>query len=188
MIKMGFHRVAIYPSSGITLDLRGRLLFQGPADIGNASFLSTGRDALVTFGRNFTATASLRLVSYFEISFGDDCLVGWNALFMDTDMHRLTNDRESSPCPYGKIDIGRNNWFALGCTVMKGTSTSPFTTIAAHTLLSGSYLHLSPKSVIGNKRTASVLAENTWRNLADDAVCYKKDGLFLSSAGDPNVR
>lgn len=141
MIKLGLNNVPIYPNTGIIFENHGGdIIFKGHCFIGNNSSISVGKNAKLVIGNNFNASTSLKLISYYNIVFKDNVLCGWECLFMDTDFHQLTliNNIEK-PKAYNSIIIGNNNWFALKCTIMKGTILSDNNVIAANSLLNRNY-------------------------------------------------
>lgn len=123
MIQLGKYTVSLYPNSGIVFENHGgSIIFNGKCNIGNNSAISIGEKGELIIGDSFSATTSLKLVAYHSIEFKKNVLCGWDCLFMDTDFHQLTfTDSNSLPKAYDKISIGENCWFALKCTVMKGT-------------------------------------------------------------------
>lgn len=76
MIRLGKNQVSIYPNSGIMLELRGKIIFNGRCSIGNNSYITTGNKSVIEIGKNFCATTTLRLVSYDHIRFNDNVLIG----------------------------------------------------------------------------------------------------------------
>jgi acetyltransferase-like isoleucine patch superfamily enzyme len=137
MIQLGHFQVSLYPNSGILLELRGKIIFHGKCSIGNNSFISTGEQSILEFGKNFSSTTTLRLTCYDHIKFCDNVLVGWNCMFMDIDFHRLTRVDGKPVNGYGPITIGKNTWIANGCRILKNTSIPDNSVIAAYTILSG---------------------------------------------------
>lgn len=91
MIILGRHEVGIYPNSGIMIENSGKIVFKGKCYIGNDSYISVGKNGLLTIGANSGATCALRLVCNHRISIERNVLIGWNNMFCDTDSHLLTN-------------------------------------------------------------------------------------------------
>lgn len=89
LVKLGRNTVSIYPNSGISLENRGKIIFNGKLTIGNASAISVGRTGILEFGDNVAATTSLKLACYNSIHFHDNVLIGWDCLMTDTDFHKL---------------------------------------------------------------------------------------------------
>ncbi len=171
MIRLGFNTVSIYPQNGIVIENRGRMVFNGRCTIGNDSYLSVAQRSTVTFGDEFAATASFKLVSYDSITFGDRVSVGWDSLFTDTDFHRLTREAGKPVKAYGKIKVGNNVWFGNNSLILKNTVIPDYTTVAAGTMISEP-LDIPEKSVVGNKKPVAVLRQGIWRNFDDDFITY----------------
>lgn len=172
MIKLGFPLVSIVPNSGIALEIRGIIEFGGKCMIGNGSCIATGERCHLHFGDKFVASAGLRIVCYHNIFFEDNVRVGWECMFLDSSMHRLTRLDRKPIKSYAPIHIGANNWFGTQCLVMKGTKTPAYTTIAARTTLTRSYLDFPEYSIIGSRKAVEVLSTGVWRNTEDDMILY----------------
>lgn len=172
MIRLGKNQVSIYPNSGIMLELRGKIIFNGRCSIGNNSYITTGNKSIIEIGKNFSATTTLRLVCYDHIRFNDNVLIGWNCLFMDTDFHRLTRSDCKRVKGYGPISVGRNTWIANGCRIMKNTIVPDNTVIAAYTVLTGK-VDAFEKTVIGNEHQCKVLARERWLDIDDMEIFYE---------------
>lgn len=169
MIKLGNNIVSIYPNNGITWEHRGIMYFKGRASIGNSSYISTGKDSEITFGPRFHATASFRLVSYYKISFGQSCTIGWDCIIMDTDLHALTRIDGSKSKGYGMITIGNHNWIANNCSLLKNVRTPDYLVVAANTVLTKSYQNIPAYSVIGSSHEVKVLGQG-WLDTENDSI------------------
>ena len=96
MVKIGFGDVGHYDrkrSRGIW-QVSGTVSFGGKASIGHGSKLSVRGD--LKLGAGFNMTAESTIVCAKEITFGDDCLLSWDVLVMDTDEHPLYNNRRET--------------------------------------------------------------------------------------------
>jgi acetyltransferase-like isoleucine patch superfamily enzyme len=125
IIRLGFPLVSVYPNKGIMWENQGgTVIFKGKCNIGNNSFISIGKKAEVTFGEDFLASSSLKLISTVAIEFGLKTRIGWNSLIMDTNFHPLfdlkTNTFKKAS---GPIKIGDYNWFGLECKVTHSVNT-----------------------------------------------------------------
>ena len=137
MIKLGVNNVSIYPNNGISIELDGNIHFKGICNIGNNSALSIKNKVCgVTFGDNFNATTSLKLVCYNSITIGKDVLVGWNCIICDTDFHTIINLKNKKESIQSKpIVIGNHVWIAHNCCIHKGSNIPNNTIIAAKSLV-----------------------------------------------------
>ena len=69
--------------------MRGHVVFKGRGYIGHGAKISVGKDATLMVGDNFTISAESTIVSMLNINFGDDCLLSWDILIMDSDLHKI---------------------------------------------------------------------------------------------------
>ena len=166
MVKIGFGDVGHYDrkrSRGIW-QVSGTVSFGGKASIGHGSKLSVRGD--LKLGADFNMTAESTIVCAKEIRFGDDCLLAWDVLVMDTDEHPLFNRHETArretrdsnhvpcpevPCPESNdtenerinpdkpIVVGNHVWIGCKCVLLKGAEVPDNTVVAAGTLLTSSF-------------------------------------------------
>ena len=96
MIKIGFGDVGHYDRkrSRTIWQVSGTVSFGGKASIGHGSKISVRGD--LKLGADFNMTAESTIVCAKEIRFGDDCLLSWDILVMDTDEHPLYNRHETA--------------------------------------------------------------------------------------------
>lgn len=172
LVRLGVPNVSLYPDSGIVLEINGHVEFNGSCVIGNASAVSVGKSGHLVLGDGFVSTAAVKIACYDAVTFGNDVLVGWDCLFMDTDFHRLTCDDGRALRGYGKVTVGDRVWFGAECRVMKNTSVPDDTVVSAGTVLNGP-VDVAEHSVIGNTRTVKVIREGCRRNPADDRIIYE---------------
>ena len=149
MIKIGFGDVGHYDrkrSRGIW-QVSGTVSFGGKANIGHGSKVSVRGN--LSFGADFNMTAESTIVCAKEIRFGDDCLLSWDILVMDTDEHPLfnygrgtaghgTRDDERLN-PDKAILVGDHVWIGCKCVLLKGAEVPSNTVVAAGTLLTSSF-------------------------------------------------
>ena len=165
MIKIGFGDVGHYDrkrSRGIW-QVSGTVSFGGKAGIGHGSKISVRGD--LKLGAGFNMTAESTIVCAKEITFGDDCLLAWDVLVMDTDEHPIyrhetnrheTRDSGSVPSPEvprpvsnnsenerinpdKAIIVGNHVWIGCKCVLLKGAEVPNNAVVAAGTLLTSSF-------------------------------------------------
>ena len=139
MIKIGFGDVGHYDrkrSRGIW-QVSGTVSFGGKVSIGHGSKISV-RGAL-KLGADFNMTAESTIVCAKEIRFGNDCLLSWDILVMDTDEHPLYNKDNERINPDKAIVVGDHVWIGCKCVLLKGAEVPNNTVVAASTLLTSSF-------------------------------------------------
>ncbi len=139
MVKIGFGDVGHYDrkrSRGIW-QVSGTVSFGGKASIGHGSKISVRGD--LHLGDGFNMTAESTIVCAKEIRFGDDCLLSWDILVMDTDEHPLYNKDNERINPDKAIQVGDHVWIGCKCVLLKGALVPDNTVVAAGTLLTSSF-------------------------------------------------
>ena len=138
MVKIGFGRVGIFDDkfSRTILEISGKMIFKGSADIGHGSKISIAESGTIVFGTNFKITAESALVSFKKIEFGNNCLLSWDILVMDTDHHRIRNDKGEIINEPEEIIIGDKVWIGCRALILKGTVIPSNAVIGANSVVS----------------------------------------------------
>ena len=139
MIKIGFGDVGHYDrkrSRGIW-QVSGAVSFGGKASIGHGSKISVRGN--LSLGAGFNMTAESTIVCAKEIRFGNDCLMSWDILVMDTDEHPLYNKENERINPDKAILVGDHVWIGCKCVLLKGAEVPDNTVVAAGTLLTSAF-------------------------------------------------
>ena len=74
----------------------------------------------LTFDENFVNTGDATIYCNKNVSFGRDCLLGWDTIIMDTDHHHMVvgeKIKENSK----PIEIGNHCWITSNVKILKGT-------------------------------------------------------------------
>ena len=162
MIKIGFGDVGHYDrkrSRGIW-QVSGTVSFGGKASIGHGSKLSVRGD--LKLGAGFNMTAESTIVCAKEITFGDDCLLAWDVLVMDTDEHPLYNKDNERINPDKAIVVGSHVWIGCKCVLLKGAEVPNDTVLAAGTLLKSAFA--GDNQVIGGNPPSILKREVRWEH------------------------
>jgi len=137
IIKIGFGDVGTFDQnrSRNIRQLYGKVIFHGTANIGHGSKISVGKSGVLSLGNNFRITAESAIISHLKIDFGDDCLLSWDTLVMDTDFHKIKNEfKEQINCPT-PINIGNSVWIGSGNLILKGAIIPDNSIIGANSLI-----------------------------------------------------
>ncbi|MDH2207343.1 acyltransferase [Empedobacter falsenii] len=140
LIKLGFGDVLIFDrklSKGIW-ENKGIINFIGRSNIGHGSKISVSKSGSLTFGQNFNITAESSIVCYNNISFGNNCLLSWDILIMDTDFHKIYNQDKSLINPNKAVNVGDNVWICNKVQILKGLSIANGCIVGSNTVVSKS--------------------------------------------------
>ena len=162
MVKIGFGDVGHYDrkrSRGIW-QVSGTVSFGGKASIGHGSKLSVRGH--LTLGNGFNMTAESTIVCAKDIHFGDDCLLSWDILVMDTDEHPLYDKEHKRINPDKPIIVGNHVWIGCKCVLLKGAEVPDNTVLAAGTLLTSAFS--GEQQVIGGNPPSILKREVRWEH------------------------
>ena len=162
MIKIGFGDVGHYDrkrSRGIW-QVSGTVSFGGKASIGHGSKLSVRGH--LSLGAGFNMTAESTIVCAKEIRFGDDCLLSWDILVMDTDEHPLYNKEDERINPDKAILVGNHVWIGCKCVLLKGAEVPDNTVVAAGTILKSAFA--GNDQVIGGNPPTILKRDTRWEH------------------------
>ncbi len=135
MVKIGFGDVGHYDRkrSRTIWQVSGTVTFRGVAGIGHGSKISVRGH--VEFGDHFNMTAESTVVCAKEIIFGNDCLIAWGVLVMDTDEHPILDMEGNRLNPDKPIVLGTHVWIGCKSVLLKGAIVPDNTVVAAGTWL-----------------------------------------------------
>lgn len=137
LIKIGFGNVGIFDRNrqrSIWQNL-GNVTFSGKAYFGHGSKISVGESGVLNFGKNFIITAETAIVAHNSITFGNDCLLSWDTLIMDSDFHKIKNDSNEQINKPEPIVIGNSVWIGCRCLILKGANIPNNAIIGADSLV-----------------------------------------------------
>lgn len=141
MITIGYGDVGIYNGAKLRsiFKLEGLIEFNGKANIGYGSKLDIGKTGTLKLGRNISISAATSIICHKGITIGDDCVLSWDILFMDTDLHDIKNKSGNIINSPKEIVIGNNVWIGCRCLILKGTHVGEGNVIAANATLTKTY-------------------------------------------------
>ncbi len=162
MVKIGFGDVGHYDRkrSRTIWQVSGEVNFAGKASIGHGSKISVR--GKLNFGEKFNMTAESTIVCAKEITFGNDCLVSWDVLLMDTDEHPLYNSGNQRINDDKPIVIGNHVWIGCKCIILKGAQMPDNSVLAAGTLLKTEFA--GNNQVVGGNPPAILKREVRWEH------------------------
>lgn len=122
MVKIGFGYVGIFDRyrSRSIIENSGTLVFRGgDINIGHGSKISVSSGGCLSLGRNFSITAESQICAKKLIHIGENVLMSWQCLVMDTDWHSIFLDGIKANDDI-KVSIEDNVWIGCRSTILKG--------------------------------------------------------------------
>jgi len=163
MIQIGYGAVGIFDPrrEHSVWNVRGKIIFKGKCFLGTGIRLNIAESGTLIFGQRVNITASSAIDCQTEISFGDDCLVSWDNLFIDGDHHNIFDcDGKLTNAPRN-ILVGKNVWIGCRCILLKGTTIADNCVVAAGSLLNGPYA--TPYAIIAGAPAKTVKENISWQ-------------------------
>lgn len=137
MVKWGAHYVKIHdPYHSRTIwNVEGTLVIKGQTTIGRGCKINIEKGGTLVLGDNFLMTGTSAIVCEKDISFGDDCVLSWDILIMDTDYHHIFNSANEKINHPKSIKIGNHVWIGCRNTILKGVVIPDNNVIAANSTI-----------------------------------------------------
>jgi acetyltransferase-like isoleucine patch superfamily enzyme len=163
-VKIGFGNVGIFDQHRSRtiwqVSDSGVVEFKGKAKIGHGSKISvTGN---LSVGKKFSITAESSIVAHKNISIGDDVLVSWDSLIMDTDFHKIydsNGNQTNLPMP---VTIGNMVWVGCRSLILKGVNIADGVVVAAASTVNKSIE--IPYSMVGGNPAKVIKEDIRWRS------------------------
>lgn len=160
IIQIGAKNVSIISKGERTIwDCHGEVHLKGKTYIGIGSCISIGKYGRLFLGNDFVLTARSTIDCQKEIIFGNECLLSWDILIMDSDYHEIINEKEEVINLPKTINVGNHVWIGCRSTILKGSRLPDNTIVAAATVISN--IILPPNTIVGGSgKNLRILKEN----------------------------
>lgn len=146
----------------------GKLTFKGKFQFGKDCFVFVGENAICELGNMASIASSGKIICTEKIILGDYARFGSEAQIIDTNFHDLidtqTGEKLQKSAP---IFIGNYNFGSNRVSIMKGTQTPNFCTIASNSLCTKDYKNLGENILIGGV-PAKLIRSNISRDWAGE--------------------
>ena len=141
-IKIGFKGVGtqdvLFKRS--VLEINGIIEFKGRAVLGSGCQIHVGSKGHLIIGNNFLNTCTGHISCSLSISFGENALLAWDSLVMDSDFHEIENIESGKTLLMVRpVYIGDNVWLGTRSVVLKGTEIGNNTIVGASSTVSGKF-------------------------------------------------
>lgn len=164
LIQIGFGDVGIfdYRYSRTIWDVSGSVVFKGKTRLGHGTKIAVGEHGTLLLGHNFTISGQSSIVAFHHVSFGNDCLLSWDTLIMDTDLHNIKDINGTVVNTNRPVKVGNHVWIGCRCLILKGTVIPDNCIIGANSHLNKP---LEKENSVYTGNPARLISENkTWEN------------------------
>ena len=132
-------------------NVRGTVIFNGPAIFGHGSYVVVSDNATLEFGeREVYLGTNLKIFCFDRIVIGSNVRAAWDCQFMDTTFHYVQNlNRDGEIGPLTKpIILGEDIWVGNRTTFSKGAVVPSKTIIASNSLVNKDFSHIEPYTML----------------------------------------
>lgn len=114
----GAYGVAHEQKGCMVLGKKSKMYFNGRASISRGVLIRSFGN--ITFGNDFYSNCNLSLICNKNISFGDNCILGWNVHIRDCDGHPIFQNGKHINRSRD-VSIGNHVWIGQDVKILKGT-------------------------------------------------------------------
>lgn len=122
---------------GAYIKLDGKIRIKGKCTMGRGTQLVVSKNGELILGKNFNMNANCILNASRSITFGDDCLLGWNTTVLDSDGHKII--REKAASNICDIKIEDHVWICSDVKILKGAAVAKDSVVAANATITKSF-------------------------------------------------
>lgn len=158
-------KIGIEGTDGVAHDQNGclvlgkesKMIFKGKASISRGILIrSSGK---IVFGKDFYSNCNLSLVCAKNISFGNQCILGWNIHIRDCDGHPVLQNGERINLNES-VSIGNHVWIGQDVKILKGTEIPSDSVIAMNSCVMKKFD--KENSVIGGYPAKIIKQDISW--------------------------
>ena len=162
IVRIGFGGTDMldYKYERTILKVTGTIHFKGKTKIGVGARIMVAGD--LTLGKKFDITGNSTLICAKKITIGEDTMIAWQTVIMDTDQHNIYNEKREIINNAMPITIGNSVWIGAKSFILKGVNLPDGTIIGANTTVTHSF---EQKDTIIAGNPAKIIKENiTWNH------------------------
>ncbi len=132
------------------INLSGTLVFNGHVQFGKDYFVYIKEGAFCEFGHMASLASSGKVICVEKISLGNYARLGSECQIIDTNFHAMIDTENGKVFKMTEpIKIGNYNFISNRVSIMKGTVTPDYFTIASNSLCTKDYSSLGENTMIG---------------------------------------
>ena len=145
----------------IVIDKGGKLILTGEKALFNRkNYVLISSTGTFEIGNNFWVNAHAEFYCRKRLKFGDDVLISFHVIFLDTDYHPIFNKQKDIINPDLEIVMGNNVWIGCNVTLLKGTHIGNNIIVGAGSLVVGNLLQ--ENSIYCGNPVRHVKDDRTW--------------------------
>ena len=125
--------------------------------------ISLAKSGSLYFGDRFKMSAESSIAACNSIVFGDNCLISWDTLVMDSDFHKIFDENGLEINAPQEVVIGDNVWIGCRCLILKGAKIPSGSIIAASSVVNAKELH-GQNTIFGGQPVKELRKNVRWKH------------------------
>lgn len=159
-ISDGSFNISDRRSTIFNVNKNGKCKFKGSAKISKGASITVGNQGKLSIGNNFYSNANFLCSASREVSFGDDCMLGWNCTVIDGDGHKITSTEQVRSLRERKIQVGSHVWLGAEVSILKDSIIADNVVVGYGTIVAGKFSESNV--IIANPKSCIVKKQITW--------------------------
>lgn len=162
MLKLGFQTIDIFHSKNLNSIWKneGILRINGNVILKNGVKINIGKYGELILGNNLLVNNNTSIVCNKKISIGENTLISWDCLVMDSDFHNIYDENNKIINEDKAVIISDKVWIGCRCTILKGSFISHNSIVAANTIVSKNLM--KDGNVYGGNPVRSIKTNVKW--------------------------
>ena len=162
IVRIGFTGADMieYNHNPTMLKVCGTINFNGKVKIAKGCRFIVYGD--LSLGDNFTTTGCTTVICANHISMGNNTMLAWESIVMDTDQHKIFDKDNNHINKEDKVIIGDNVWVGARSFILKNSTIQDGCIIGANTTYTKSFD--TQKSIIAGNPPRVIKEDITWEH------------------------
>ncbi|MFK5937577.1 MAG: acyltransferase [Sulfurimonas sp.] len=162
IVRIGFGGTDMldYRYDRTIIKITGNIHFKGKAKVGVGAKLFVSGN--LSLGNNLNITGDTFIICAKKISIGDDVMIAWQSIIMDTDQHEIHDKDDKHINEDKEIIIGKNVWIGARSFILKNTIIPNGSIVGANTTVTKQFEEES--TIIGGNPARILKEEVSWNH------------------------
>ena len=163
MIQIGLDNIDIFEKNKINnvWKVEGKIIFKGKAILKNGVKVNVAKSGELILGKNILINNQTSIVCNKKVTIGDNSLVSWECLIMDTDFHKIENQSGKIINHDKEISISDNVWIGCRATILKGSIIGDNSVIASNSVVCSELV--DSNNIYGGNPAKKIKSDINWR-------------------------
>lgn len=140
LVRIGLYKENLYAKKKdeTKFSVRGEIEIKGRTHFYSGCRIIVLEKGKLSLGKDFEIGSDSAIVVSKSVSIGMNCMISWDALIMDTDLHPICDSGNNRTNSQRDVCIGDNVWICCRCVILKGIKIPNGTIVSAASVITKS--------------------------------------------------